>query len=52
MKTFVNGNSAISVEFDKNFILSGIHKLTSYHKNCKQTSIMFFGLIVTFGFFA
>ena len=36
---------------DKNYILSGIHKLTSYCKECKQTSIMFFGLIVTFGYF-
>ena len=42
---------ALSVEFDKNFILSGIHKLTTYHNNCKQTSIMFFGVIITFGYF-
>jgi len=51
MKIFSTENSAISIEFDKNYILSGIHKLTSYCKECKQTSIMFFGLIVTFGYF-
>jgi len=42
---------ALSVDFDKNFILSGIHKLTAYSDKCKQTSIMIFGLIITFGYF-
>ena len=51
MKTAIFNPYAISIEFDKNFILSGIHKLTRYKDNCKQTSIMFFGLIITFGYF-
>ena len=42
---------ALSVDFDKNFILSGIHKLTTYSGKCKQTSVMIFGLIITWGYF-
>ena len=51
MSTAILEPYAISIEFDKNYILSGIHKLTSYHDKCKQTSIMIFGLIITFGYF-
>lgn len=51
MNTAILEPYAISIEFDKNFILSGIHRLKTYHDNCKQTSIMLFGLIITFGYF-
>ena len=51
MTTDVLNSYALSVDFDKNFIFSGIHKLTTYHDNCKQTSIMIFGLIITLGYF-
>lgn len=42
---------ALSIEFDKKFILSGIHKLTTYSAKCKQTSFLIFGIIITFGYF-
>jgi len=51
MTTAVLNPYALSVDFDKNFIFSGIHKLTTYHSNCKQTSVMIFGLIITLGYF-
>jgi hypothetical protein len=48
--TFLNPY-ALSVDFDKECIKYGIHKLTTYGKTCKQTSVMIFGLIITWGYF-
>lgn len=49
MKSLYFGNNAISFEFDKNYILSGIHRIKTTCKNNVQVSYMIFGLIITYG---
>jgi len=52
MKTFKLGKkNAVSFDFDKNFILSGIHRLKKYNEDSTQRSYMIFGLIITIGYF-
>ena len=51
MSTVFLNPYVLSVEFDKEYVTCGIHKVTTYGATYKQTSVMFFGLIVTLGYF-